>query len=315
MDNKEKIRLAFEATNRIMTFRELAENAREARQSQIAEEMPMFHIECLDKRLKRIRWNTLTVFGAYSSTGKTQLANNVVIENARRWKVVLYFMLEWDVNEVYERFMATEISRSMQLNKVDYSLNIDPTGNIKKREDELFEKINTNILDNLLIYKKDTIPSMQEIVNIVSALSERVDLIAIDHLQYISLPDDASENKALSDIMQTAKNITDNLKKPVILFSHLRKKDSKIKDKKLDMEDLHWSSNIFKQANNVILFEPVCDDTWMYYKNQKWNYVTRFVIAKARVWAWANRDVSYMEFDPNLQWYTQETAYNPNSIT
>lgn len=55
MDNKEKIRLAFEATNKIMTFRELAEKARAARQSQVPEDMPMFHIECLDKRLKRIR--------------------------------------------------------------------------------------------------------------------------------------------------------------------------------------------------------------------------------------------------------------------
>lgn len=62
MDNKEKIRLAFEATNKIMTFRELSENARNARQAQDPYEMPMFNIECLDKRLKRIRGNTLTVF-------------------------------------------------------------------------------------------------------------------------------------------------------------------------------------------------------------------------------------------------------------
>lgn len=148
-------------------------------------------------------------------------------------------MLEGDINEVYERFMATEISRVTYLNKVDYSLNIDPEGKIKRKEDELFNQIDENIFENLLIYRKDKIPDMQEIVNIVSALSERVDLIAIDHLQYISLPDDASENRALSEIMQTAKNITDNMKKPVILFSHLRKKDSKIKNKKLDMEDLH----------------------------------------------------------------------------
>ncbi len=135
--------------------------------------------------------------------------------------------------------MATEISKDMPLNKIDYSLNIDTTGLIKRKEDELYKRIDKNIMDNLLIYKKDKIPDMQEIVNIVSALSNRVDLIAIDHLQYISLPDDASENKALSDMMQTAKNITDNLRKPVIIFSHLRKKDGKQKEKPLDMDDLH----------------------------------------------------------------------------
>jgi len=311
MDNKEKIRLVFEQTNKVMTFGELAEQAKEARQALVPEEMPVFHIECLDKRLKKIKHNSLTIFGAYSSTGKTQLANNIVIQNAKKGKVVLYFMLEWDVFEIYERYMATEISKDMPLNKIDYSLNIDTTGLIKRKEDELYKRIDKNIMDNLLIYKKDKIPDMQEIVNIVSALSNRVDLIAIDHLQYISLPDDASENKALSDMMQTAKNITDNLRKPVIIFSHLRKKDGKQKEKPLDMDDLHWSSNIFKQANNVILFEPVRWDDGMYYKNKDWNYVTRFVIAKSRVWSGANRDTSYMEYSQSLQAYTKETEYKP----
>ncbi len=94
MDNKEKIRLVFEQTNKVMTFGELAEQAKEARQALVPEEMPVFHIECLDKRLKKIKHNSLTIFGAYSSTGKTQLANNIVIQNAKKGKVVLYFMLE-----------------------------------------------------------------------------------------------------------------------------------------------------------------------------------------------------------------------------
>jgi len=62
-------------------------------------------------------------------------------------------------------------------------------------------------------------------------------MIVIDHAQYIAYADDQSENRAVSEIMQTVKNITDNMRKPVVLFSHVRKKDSK--KKYITMEDLH----------------------------------------------------------------------------
>ena len=62
-------------------------------------------------------------------------------------------------------------------------------------------------------------------------------MIVIDHAQYIAYADDQSETRAVSEIMQTVKNITDNMRKPVVLFSHLRKKDNK--RNYVTMEDLH----------------------------------------------------------------------------
>lgn len=104
--------------------------------------------------------------------------------------------------------------------------------------------------------------------------------------------------------MQTVKNITDNMRKPVVLFSHLRKKDNK--RSYVTMEDLHWSSDLYKQANNVILLESMADSEWVYVKTKDNEYITRFVIAKNRAAIGGNRTKMYMLFDTKTQSYSKE---------
>lgn len=133
--------------------------------------------------------------------------------------------------------MQTQIMKEVRMSPIQFSRNVDYTGEIQAKENELFEKIPQELLDNVIVYRKERIPDINEIVNLISCVEGDIDMIVIDHAQYIAYADDQSENRAISQIMQTVKNITDNMRKPVVLFSHLRKKDNK--RSYVTMEDLH----------------------------------------------------------------------------
>lgn len=304
MDNKSKITEAFSMTNQIMTLSELFAWAKARRQAIDPRNLCKFCIPAVDDRLIGMTNNELTVIWAASSAGKTQVAINMVIGNAMKGKKVLFFMLEWDTDEIYQRYMQTQIMKEVRMSPIQFSRNMDMTGDIKKAEDKLFDTIPQNILDNVIVYRKNKIPDINEIVWLISAIESDIDMIVIDHAQYIAYADDQSENRAISQIMQTVKNITDNMRKPVVLFSHLRKKDSK--KNYVTMEDLHWSSDLYKQANNVLLLESVTDSEWIYVRTKWWEYITRFIIAKNRAAIWWNRTKMYMLFDTNTQSYSRE---------
>lgn len=304
MQNKDKIREAFNMTGDVLTISELFDWARKRRQAIDPNNLCKFCIPAIDERIMWMTNNELSVIGAASSAGKTQVAINMVMWNAMRWKKVLFFMLEWDTDEIYQRYMQTQIMKELPMKPINFSRNVDTNWDIKAKENELFEKVPKEIIENVLIYRKEKIPNITEIVALISCLESEIDMIVIDHAQYIAYADEQSENRAVSEIMQTVKNITDNLRKPVVLFSHLRKKDNK--RKYVTMEDLHWSSDLYKQANNVILLESVSDDEWVYQRTVNDEYITRFTITKNRAALWANKLKMYMLFDTRTQSYSKE---------
>lgn len=84
MDNKEKIAQAFNMTNQIMTLPELFAGAKARRQAIDPRNLCKFCIPALDDRLIGMTNNELTVIGAASSSGKTQVAINMVMGNAMK---------------------------------------------------------------------------------------------------------------------------------------------------------------------------------------------------------------------------------------
>jgi hypothetical protein len=77
-----------------------------------------------------------------------------------------------------------------------------------------------------------------------------LDLIIIDHLQYFTLANPKNELTEMTQILMKVKDITNHYKIPVILISHLRKKD---KDRGLpSQEDFFGTSNIAKVSSQAI---------------------------------------------------------------
>jgi len=82
-------------------------------------------------------------------------------------------------------------------------------------------------------------------------LIDAADLVIIDHLQYIDNDPDKSEYAQTSSTMKLIKDLTKIKKIPIVLVSHLRKKD-RFRNFP-DNDDFHGSSNIAKEAETCII--------------------------------------------------------------
>lgn len=139
---------------------------------------------------------------------------------------------------------------NVTINTISYRFNLDKS--IYKLEDKILHNLNSEVKKNLLIFNKIEIPALDFIRRIIEKSKDDVDLIVIDHLHYIYLDRD-EELRQVGEIMRTLKNITDNIKKPIVLISHLRKKGNGVKERDPEMADLYGSSNIGKEATTVLL--------------------------------------------------------------
>ncbi len=81
-----------------------------------------------------------------------------------------------------------------------------------------------------------------------------IDLLIIDHLQYFSFDNPMNELTDTTEILRELKNIAEHHKIPVLLISHLRKKE---KNRGLpNQEDLFGTSNIAKICSQLVIIAP-----------------------------------------------------------
>jgi hypothetical protein len=81
-----------------------------------------------------------------------------------------------------------------------------------------------------------------------------VDLIIIDHLQYFDIQDSRNENLEVTKIVKKCKEITNFYNIPIVMVSHLRKRD---KERGLpNQEDFFGSSNTPKISSQSITITP-----------------------------------------------------------
>lgn len=228
----------------------------------------------------------LVVIAADSGVGKTELSVNVAVKNIQEWKKVMFFALEWWDEDIHHRIVTTILRQKPWFNFPAYRYNLD-----KSITSETMEAIYNDLWDlweNLYIYYyEDTLPWMNEILKIMDEMKDKVDMFIIDHLHYINHWDERDEYKAISTFMEAFKKVTKILRKPIILISHTRWHSNWVREEPTEY-DLHWSSNIVKQADSVILISRVLDpdkyedlDTDRY-QPDRYSF-TRINFAKSRV--------------------------------
>lgn len=285
-----------------MSYDELLKRWMEFRRSINISSVCKYWVKWLDDYIWWILPDELVVIGARSWVGKSELAYNIAVTNAGRNKKVMLFSLEWNIEEPALRHLQREISNKTEIRPVEYRFN---TKNIDNLEDEAALRIPQSIKDNLLVFRKDDIPNLNLLKQLIMQAKEDVDLIVIDHLNYIQLNSD-NENKEVGEIMRELKRITDIIKKPVILVSHVRKPWSKESEQPPTMYDLYGSSNVAKEATTVIMISKsdlsltkTLED-WLHRHRYAW---TRFAVVKSRSlgkdlvihWAYDFRKKSYVD--------------------
>ena len=133
-------------------------------------------------------------------------------------KKVALLSLEWDIGEIAYRYFQQKINKKLP----EHTFIRGPEyrlnlRDVYKTEQEVFYDIPKE-MDNIYIFDKSFIPNREK-------------------------------------LLWAIKETTEIIKKPVIVVSHLSRKF--LSEKRLpNKNDLHWSSNIEKNANTVILLAP-----------------------------------------------------------
>jgi archaellum biogenesis ATPase FlaH len=230
-----------------------------------------FGIKALDDSMIGIFPNDLIVIGADSGVGKSEIALNMALHNASAGKKVALYFIEGGAKEAIRRIKWSAIKDKYFRDKkgfidLDYRkwrLNMLNNPLLEQIENECLLELNLKIKGNLEIYDfessftvNDLHESLGKYMN-KSNFSDRklnVDIIIIDHLQYFNLESAKNEFNEMTQILMQIKNITNFWNIPVVLISHLRKKD---KDRGLpNQEDFFGTSNIAKIARQAITISP-----------------------------------------------------------
>lgn len=242
-----------------------------------------YGISFLDDALKSICKNELVVLGARSGQGKSDLGLHIADHNAKNGKKVAVFYLEGGAEEAIARmkwrdicdiYFAHHTDEGVDMDYVEWKTNKVTHPIFNKLEAEVYTEYEEKYRENLYFYNvgqgltiEDFILSLYDFHSLETAFGDSfdptkkkgydLDLIIIDHLQYFSLTQSENEISEITRILREVKNITDNLKIPVILISHLRKmsKESGVPD----MEDFYGSSNIPKISSTSIMLHPATD--------------------------------------------------------
>jgi len=246
--------------------------------------------------------------GAPSGAGKTQFCCNLAIANIAAGKKVHFMALEASENEIEQRMKYPMVADlyyrdpvrkplSKPLNFRNWVMGhlIGEMEEYEKTANEFFEKAYRDIF---LFYKNGDFGS-DEFVKQVMSIAQDTDLIIVDHIHYFDFDDD-NENRAIKNVMKTARTLALELQKPIVLIGHLRKKDRYNDDLVSGLEEFHGSSDFYKIATKIITIAP----GQMTPDGQ--GFETYFRVPKNRIDGTATRFSAKVIFSPRKGTYEKE---------
>lgn len=266
-----------------------------------------YGVPYLDKELLGISKSDLVVIGARSGSGKSSLAR-IIYESNDKTKTALFSLENYSgdiemsmIRKLYnEKTKAGHTSREWQTNKM---LWID-----KKKLDETIKEVNES-LDGAYIFGRtvraedgsESPWTIKELADkIVWCATRGVNLIIIDHLDYLDKDNpDESDNSHVTALMKAIRQAQE-IGAAVVAFSHLRKPIGKVDDLVVPNEnEFIGSSNKVKQATQVIMFAPANEG------NDVDGYGTWCCIRKNRNGGIKNR-AAKLKFIPRTEEYAKD---------
>lgn len=283
------------------SIKERSANGYKQREDKYKNKIP-FGISFLDDALGGITQDELTLIGAKTGMGKTQLATLIAINAAKSGKRVHYFALEAYEGEIEDRIVYPIIKdeayrRNPQREKVDYLkwLYCEAGSDLEEIENTVRQK---DLYPTFKVFYRKNEFGIKDFERLFLLVKDKTDLIIIDHLHYFDI-DGPNENAELKQIIKDIRDCGQISGKPVVLVAHLRKTDRRLKQLIPDIEDFHGSSDIAKIGTTAITVapDPECNE-----KNFKKTYmkIMKFRKSSARCigvakMAFSFRDQAYDE--------------------
>lgn len=249
-----------------------------------------FGIDYLDDAMIGILKNDLILIGAASGNGKTQTCCNIARANIELGKKVHYIALEAEYLEIERRikyqlfakhFFSDPQRPSVFINFQEWMLGdfIESCAYAEAQAASEFLKS----YEGLFTYYKVDRFDVSDLIMKVTECSGETDLVIIDHIHYMDFEDD-NENRAIKEIAKTSRTLAIEQGKPIILVSHMRKRDRNYNEFAPGLEEFHGSSDLFKIATKAITLGPGIADKdgkmetyFRIVKNRFEGSVTRFI--------------------------------------
>jgi len=276
--------------------------------SQTGEYNIEYPINFLSDTLGGMIQSELLVIGADSGVGKSEIVNKIAFHNAAKGKKVYLFSLEGDKYDLINRMRYKVFLELLAKNKKwgsrcsfrDFLIYKIPEDGKK-----VLNEVDTSLKDtlsSLKVYNRKEDLSLAFFEAQLELINEEADLVIIDHLHYFDFH--KKEYEAINDIMKKLKKLQDKYRLPIILVSHLRKKDkTRIFP---NQEDFHGSSNIVKQADTCIVVAHIDKNETDAGEQEVSNlYKTGIRVVKSRT-GFSQKIVGVLEYDLETRNYSSQ---------
>lgn len=258
-------------------------------------------VSFLDDSLLGIFPGDLLLIGAPTGIGKTQLCCNFAIANTKEGKRVHYIALEAEEYEIERRLKYPIVAQAFfddpKRPDIDLSYDIWLLGiydELLDKYEKHAELVMGSSAKNLFVMYKQGDFGVNELIKSVLSISGETDLIIIDHAQYFDFEGD--ENRALKAIAKTCRDLALEEQVPIILVSHLRKKDKTSDELCAGIDEFHGSSDLTKIASRVVTIaggRPSASG----------NFETFFKICKNRINSSSTKYSACLSFSPTKGTY------------
>lgn len=226
--------------------------------------MLRFGVSFIDDSLLGILPDDLILVGAPSGVGKTQFCVNLALANVGDGKRVHFFALEASENEIERRLKFQVVMANFfgdpKRPRIGKPLFFDEweVGSYEEilaPYEDWAEKYCAEAYKNLHTFYKTEAFDSAKLIEYVNYVSTETDLIIVDHVHYFDFDDD-NENRAIKEIAKTARDLCLIHQKPIVLVSHLRKRNQRNEDLAAGLDEFHGSSDLTKIATKVISLAP-----------------------------------------------------------
>lgn len=222
------------------------------------------NVDFLDHMLGGILPHDLVLLGARTGAGKTALASMIAESCSRTGRRVHYFALEAEPSEIERRIKFRAFARRVVERLPHEAHRLDYADWYSGDLEDVFTRVERDIRDdlvlpNLFTYYRGTEFTADSMDRLFRAVQDQTDLIILDHLHYVDIADDVSENRAVKDVVKRIRDVALSIGKPVLVIAHLRKRDRNSQSLVPDLDDFHGTSDITKIATKVVLIGPATD--------------------------------------------------------
>lgn len=255
----------------------------------------------LDDALVGIAKNDLILIGADTGTGKTEFCTNLAIANLHLGRNVSYLALEAHECEIEQRILYRTLSLAMERSGrrppryKEWACG--DKGGISDGDYATMIRHARESLKNFAVFYRERDFGIEQLKKLINNEADTVDMIIIDHLHFIDSPDD-NDNRALKELTKTIRDISIVEGLPIVLVSHLRKRNS-THAAAPTIDDFHGSSDVVK-ISTVAIMMSLANSVDAQGMNES---PTFFQIVKDR-WEGAKRYHALSVYDRNKREYS-----------